>query len=61
MKALIAKLWEIVSSRWSGQVTLDFYFGQLKKVRFSFTPDLEKPFDLPKNKKEAPFKGVVGQ
>ncbi len=61
MKELIAKLEQAMNERWSGQVTLDFYFGKLKKTRFSFTADLDKPFDLPKNKKGDPFKGVVGQ
>ncbi len=39
---------DAVNKRWSGEMVIRFYFGAIKNPKISFTPDISKPFVLPK-------------
>lgn len=48
MNELFAIIRDAVNKRWSGELKINFYFGAVKKCKVSFTPDIGKPFDLPR-------------
>ena len=63
MNELFAIIRDAIKKRWCGKITIDLYFGAIKKVQIGTTVDLEQPVDMEqyKQKRPDPFAKVTGQ